>query len=209
MKSILTTLGLVASLISLTPTAEAEEMQEAAIRSHPSQGKVTHIINAKARLMADGNGVFTNMETTGLLPGHIYTMWMVVINDPAACPALPCTPKDVLKRSDAVQSDVGFAGGAIANAKGEIRLSFYKAKGPFLKPFFSHGLKETSGIEIHLILNEHGPVISGREFEMLNTYRGGCTDKSIPKAMPDTARAMGEPGPYQCRMVQFAQFLPT
>jgi hypothetical protein len=37
----------------------------------------------------------------------------------------------------------------------------------------------------------------------------GCLEESIPAPFPATARASGEPGPNQCRLVQFAQFLPS
>ena len=56
------------------------------------------------------------------------------------------------------------------------------------------GLIEADEAEIHLVINDHGPLIEGREFEMLNTYRDGCMDQSIPKPMPDAARVLIGPG---------------
>jgi hypothetical protein len=41
---------------------------------------------------------------------------------------------------------------------------------------------------------------------MLNTYRGGCSDESLPPPFPDTAKSDGEPGPNTCRLVQFTVF---
>jgi len=41
---------------------------------------------------------------------------------------------------------------------------------------------------------------------MLNTYRSGCTDESLPASFPDTAKADGEPGPNTCALVQAAVF---
>lgn len=187
----------------------AGDYREVQIRSHPSQGKVAQIQNANARLATSPDGVFVNFETNGLEPGHAYTLLLAVMNAPGQCPVLPCTPKDVLKRSDVAQSDVAIAGSAIAGPTGEAVFAHYQEIGKFEPAFFEHGLKATEGVEIHLVLNDHGPLIEGREFEMLSTYRGGCSDDSIPGAMPATARAQGSPGPNQCKMVQFAQFIPA
>lgn len=60
--------------------------------------------------------------------------------------------------------------------------------------------------QVHLVVNDYGPVIDGRVTDMLSTYRDGCADASIPTPMPETARAQGQPGPNECRLVQFAVF---
>ena len=188
--------------------AFSDTVAEVPVRSHPSQGEVTQVSNANAELITGSDGILINMSTNGLEPGHVYTLLMAVINKPGACPVLPCTPKDVLVRSEAVVSDVAYAGGAIAGADGNASFSHFQPVGQFKNGFFENGLTRTDGIEIHLVLNDHGPVIVGREIEMLTTYRGGCSDESLPPPMPETARSQGEPGPNSCRMVQYAQFIP-
>jgi hypothetical protein len=42
---------------------------------------------------------------------------------------------------------------------------------------------------------------------MLNTYRGGCSDDSLPPPFPDSAKADGEAGPNACRLIQDAVFM--
>jgi hypothetical protein len=37
---------------------------------------------------------------------------------------------------------------------------------------------------------------------MLQSYRGGCTDESLPGAFPDTAKNDGIPGPNTCQLFQ-------
>jgi hypothetical protein len=59
------------------------------------------------------------------------------------------------------------------------------------------------------VLNDHGPLLPEMASTMVNTYRGGCADESIPDAFPDSARADGEPGPNTCRLVQDAIFEPA
>lgn len=186
----------------------SDTITDVPVRTHPSQGEVTHIEGATARLVSSKEGVIVDLATSGLEPGHAYTLLMAVINKPGECPVLPCTPKDVLVRSDAVAADVAYAGGAIVGNDGAAHFSYYQPVGAFQKGFFERGLTGTEGVEIHLVINDHGPVIEGREFEMLTTYRGGCTDESLPPPMPASARDQGAPGPNSCRMVQFAQFIP-
>lgn len=209
MKSNLKAFACALALATPAFAANADDIREVAVRSHPSQGDVTEIAGATARMAATSTGMFVNMETAGLTPGHVYTLWLAVMNNPSACDAQPCTPKDVLKRSDAVVSDVGYAGGAIVGSDGSARFAYYQGTGPLFRGFFDNGLQRTGGVEVHLVVNDHGPVIAGREAEMLSTYRDGCTDESLPAPMPESARAQGAPGPNQCRMVQFAQFLPV
>jgi hypothetical protein len=42
--------------------------------------------------------------------------------------------------------------------------------------------------------------------EMIQTYRAGCTDSSIPGIFPASARADGTPGPNTCQLYQMAAF---
>lgn len=188
--------------------AVADTITSATIKTHPSQGDVSPVAGAKAIMATGTNGLFVSYDTNGLVPGNAYTLLIAVMNEPGECPALPCTPKDVLKRSDIVLTDVGYAGGAIASATGEASFNHYQPVGALQKPFFANGLMKSEGVEVHLVLNDHGPIIEGREFEMLTTYRGGCSDESLPGPMPETARAQGAAGPNICRMVQNVQFIP-
>jgi len=207
LKSTKTLLALAAISVWQAP-AIADPVREVTVRTHPSQGEVSQVADASARLLTDPTGAHVSMQTNGLMPGNVYTLLMAVINKPGACPVLPCTPKDVLGRSDTVLSDVAYAGGVVATRNGHANFDYYQPLGQFQQGFFENGLSTTEGVEIHLILNDHGPLIEGREFEMLTSYRGGCSDESIPGPMPLTARAQGQSGPNTCRMVQFAQFVP-
>lgn len=59
---------------------------------------------------------------------------------------------------------------------------------------------------MHLILNDHGPKLPEFMPEMIQTYRAGCTDKSLPPIFPETAIGDGTPGPNTCRLFQLAVF---
>ena len=41
---------------------------------------------------------------------------------------------------------------------------------------------------------------------MIQTYRAGCTDASLPGIFPPTAKSDGEPGPNSCQLYQVAVF---
>ena len=184
------------------------DLRTGVVNTHPSQGDVEIVDGGTARLDADAEGIFVNMESVGLTPGHIHTLWFVAINAPEACEGAPCTTKDVLKNTSQVQADVGYLDGILVGPEGTASFNGFQAVGPLQGAWFSDGLKGTDGVEVHLVVNDHGPMIEGIVGEMLTTYRAGCTDESIPKPMPASARRQGTPGPNACRLVQFSIFQP-
>ena len=68
------------------------------------------------------------------------------------------------------------------------------------------GLENPLGADVHLVLNDHGPVLTEFMSEMIHTYRAGCTDASLPPIFPASAKADGTPGPNTCRLWQVAVF---
>ena len=59
--------------------------------------------------------------------------------------------------------------------------------------------------EVHLVINDHGPMLADFMPGMVRTYRGGCSDASpFPPIFPDTAIVDGEVGPNICRLFQSA-----
>lgn len=200
-----------AALMLAFPAAELAAMDvfEAPIKTHPSQGDIAIVQDATARLGVYEEGVFANFETAGLTPGNVHTLWFVVINDPAACEGENCTAKDVLKRTEIVNADAGYAGGVIVGADGTASFNWHQPEGLLSGGWFGNGMVNSEAAEIHLVVNDHGPVIDGRVDAMLASYRDGCTEVSIPAPMPAAARAQGEPGPNTCRLVQFTVFKPA
>ena len=211
-----TTLGIITLGSALSAVADAPRI--GAMKTHPSQGEVGIVEGSVVRQMSHENGMFVGVDTSGLTPGNVHTLWFVAINNPAGCfdpsaveakkkkNAEDCTSFDVLKRTDVTDSDVGYGGGVIVGSDGTASFSWHQETGALTNAWFGNGLKNTEQAEIHLVINDHGPAIDGRVDEMLSTYRDGCTDDSIPKPMPATARADGEAGPNTCRLVQFTIF---
>ena len=180
----------------------------AAVKSHASQGEVRAINGATATLVRSEDGAFVSMRTTGLNPGHAHTMWIVTINDPAACETSPCKAVDVFDRTALTGADMGFADGVVADADGSAAFATHVPVGPLRQAWFGNSLRNTEA-EIHITIADHGPVIPALADSMIASYRGGCTDESLSKRAPASAIADGEPGPNTCRLVQFAIFPPT
>jgi hypothetical protein len=134
------------------------------------------------------------------------TLWFIVINNHEACGADPCTAGDILFNTAGVQADVTYAGGIVAGNSGMGTLSAHLAEGALSNAWFGYGFSDARSAEIHLVVNDHGPAIPGMVDEMLHTYRGGCTDESLPPPFPATAKSDGTPGPNVCRLYQSAIF---
>ena len=80
------------------------------------------IDGAMAMLVTTEKGAFGHLATQELTQGHVYTLWWVVINNPAACATLPCGPPDVLKNTAATNADVTYGGGILIGADGKGRM---------------------------------------------------------------------------------------
>ncbi len=176
------------------------------VSTHRSQGDVRPVEGATATLVTTKDGAWASFDTRELTPGNAYTLWFAAINRPDACEDAPCMAPDVLKRSDEVQSDIGYGDGLITGPDGTGQFVTYRSTGDLPKAWFGNGLQEPQGAEIHLVIQDHGPLIAGMEREMITTYRGGCADDSVPEIVPDTAKADGEPGPNTCKSVQAVIF---
>ncbi|NNE82076.1 MAG: hypothetical protein HKN18_17540 [Silicimonas sp.] len=202
----LITLTTLASL-TLGTAAFADPAETSKVITHPSQGDKTVVEGATARLVRHDTGIFASFETKGLTPGHAHTIWFVVINEPAKCETPnACTSKDVLKRSDIVKSDVTGGAGVVVGEDGTASFTWHQSEGDIADGWFVDGLVEADHAEIHLVINDHGPLLEGREAAMLSTYREGCAEDTIPGPMPATARASGSEGPNTCRLLQVAIF---
>jgi hypothetical protein len=182
---------------------------ESEIKTHRMTGAVNVVDGAKATLVSSENGVAGIFATKDLVPGHVYTMWVAIMNTPEACAmtdADHCTGKDVFLNSDAVNSDVTYGDGVVAATDGTATFRTFIPAGALGYSWLGNELSNPTGAEIHFALHDHGPMIPGEALDMLSTPRGGCTEESLPKLWPASARAGGMAGPNKCTMAQFAIF---
>jgi hypothetical protein len=194
-----------------TAQAPAVKVMSVGINTHPSQGDVVPVDGGEATLISTEDGVTMSFRTSALEDGHVYTAWWVIVNNPAACSATPCPVSEILGSSDLLETEITQADGIIVGDTGEMEFADYLAVGDVDEDeaWFGNGLTNPMGAEIHMVINDHGPLIPDMAANMLNTYRGGCQDEGLPPPFPATAISDGEPGPNTCRLVQAAVFHQT
>lgn len=188
--------------------AARAELQHAQIQWHPQTGLAGPVDpSAQATLVRRSGGVSFTFRTAELRAGHAYTVWFVVINNPAACAASPCSGPDVILNA-ATDSQVTYGAGHVSGGagRGGFAGSFHAGAIDGWLP--NGGMWDPMTAEIQLVLNDHGPILKGYLPEMTHSYRAGCTDASIPPIFPATARADGTPGPNACQLYQMAVFQP-
>ncbi|MEH6470506.1 MAG: hypothetical protein V7752_04580 [Halopseudomonas sp.] len=196
------------TLALLLPLSANGVSDEKPMLTHPSQGAMSEVSSSKAQVRRYHDGVAIKLNSTQLLPGNVYTLWFAVMNQPHKCKKAPdfCTSNDVLKETRKTQSDVVYAGGTVADESGNVSFNAFIDSGQPENFWFKTGLTNPRSAELHLIINQHGAANTALLASMLGSYRGGCTDQSLPAAFPDSAKTDGKPGPNTCKMVQVARF---
>jgi hypothetical protein len=138
------------------------------------------IEGASSTLRRTPNGVSWTFKTNGLQPGHAYTMWVVVFNNPEAC-VDGCGLDDLFREGAA--TTLAYGGGHVVGPSGEATFSGHLQVGdtsgfPLDSPFVglpgqNLGLVDAQKAEIHLVVRDHGEVIPGQLHEQLHTFSGG------------------------------------
>jgi hypothetical protein len=203
-------LGLAAVGVAVLPAAAAPaESSTTPVFWHMQSGNPHGSLvgdGAEAKLIRTANGISYSLQTNALQAGSAYTVWVVVINNPDACAADPCSPQDILL-TPATNSTVVYGTGHVVGGSGEAGFGGHLQTGPLPAGWIAgRGLEDPLGAEIHLVLNSHGPMLTDFMPEMIQTYRAGCTDASLPPIFPASAKADGTPGPNTCRLWQAAVF---
>ncbi len=191
--------------------------QTAPVRWHGQQqlialggnGKSGVVGDASARLVRNRNGISYQIHAAELNPGNAYSLWLVVVNNPAACAASPCSAADLFLNA-ATDAQVRSGGtGTVAGASGMAAMAGTARVGPLSGWLDGRSLGDPYGVEVHLVLNDHGPLIPAFMPGMISTYRAGCANTSpFPGVFPATAIADGEVGPNTCLLYQVAIFQP-
>lgn len=215
MRNKITFLFVIIISITLIATAVAQEIISEStamkvttthVETHPSQGEVRVIENSTATLISSEAGIAVNMTTDELEENHVYSLWVVITNNPSACAEFPCTAPEILGQSDELLSDATWGDSILISPDTRMEFSAFFPAGDLPESWFGNGLTNPTGAEVHLVINDHGEFIPEQASSMMNTYRGGCNDESLPPPFPDTAKADGESGPNSCRLVQAALF---
>ena len=182
----------------------------AGVNWHPQQASLGNegpVDNASATLTRNANGISYRLHTNSLTANSAYTLWVVVVNNPAACASSPCSAPEIIQ-NPATDSQVVFGTGLVAGGSGEATFAGALKEGDLAGWLPDRSFEDAGTAEIHLVLNDHGAKIPAYMPDMIKTYRGGCSDDSpFPGIFPAaTAIADGEVGPNTCRLSQSAIF---
>jgi hypothetical protein len=138
------------------------------------------------------DSVDVNAHLRGLNPGHAFTVWAVIWNDPGNCGAT-CDESDLGVTGNAVIFS-GISG--VANGGGNLNgnATLTSGYGPI-----PGGVTDIEGAEIHFVVQDHGEASDDAAILLLQTttFEGGCGDGSPPTEDPET-----------CVDVQAADFQP-
>jgi hypothetical protein len=167
------------------------------------------IADGEATLYTDENGATMVFMTSDLVPGNVYTAWWVIMNNPEVCASTPCTPEDVIGNAAEVGTQITFADSLIADETGQATFAGHLPAGEIADGWYNQTFDDPMSAEIHIVINDHGPRIETALVSMLSSYRGGCTDESLPEPFPDSAKADGVAGRNACALVQDAIFVQT
>jgi hypothetical protein len=198
-------------ILALSSSVAARaDRQAVPIGWHPQSGMAGAVgSGAAATLVRRDKGVSFTLKTANLRPGNAYTLWFVVVNNPSACTTTPCSGPDIIL-NPATNSQVTYGAGHIAGGNGQATFAGAFGAGGLPDGWLAgRGLEQPLTAQIHLVLNDHGSALAAYLPDMIQTYRGGCSDASpFPPIFPATALMDGEPGPNTCLLYQVAVF-PT
>jgi hypothetical protein len=172
----------------------AAERSTSEVYTFPGGPDQLLIDGASASIVRTKNGVNFAVHTNSLMPGHAYTLWVVIFNEPGQCLTAPgtCTPNDLF--NPAAKPDMLYGAGVIASGSGSAtlagRIQVGDVSGSVQAPvgLLSNGLIDPYGAEIHVVVHDHGPAIPQFLPDMIQSLAGGCTDSGIP--------AQGAPSPW-------------
>ena len=178
---------IVLAILAITTQAVAQSGESGNVKtSITSVTNFTHtavIPAAGASLSRNNNGVFTNISTSQLTPGHVVTLWWVFFNNPKACVGDVCAPSDLANPD--VNGSLQYGGGYLVGINGRADFSGYLGVGDNTGYFIlfptmpnpAPGLVNPKSAEIHLVIRDHGPASSDPAIlqQQLTIFGGGCS----------------------------------
>lgn len=182
--------------VAVAPAGASSDHSTRPVLDIPSVFAGDPVVVGSSTLVRTDDGVAATLETSGLVAGHVVTLWWIVFNNPSACTGgilgvSRCGPAD--EQNAAAQPSGLAATGRIVAHDGTAHYGAYLHEGDTHGALFGPGLLDARGAEVVLILKSHGPKIPELASEMLHSFGAGCKD-----APPGT----GTPGPNDCREVQ-------
>lgn len=125
-----------------------------------------------AKLIRDSHSLEVGLQTSGLEPGAVITIWWVIFNNPEFC-AGACGADDVSNPD--VAASVLWAAGNIADDQGRVQFQTVLVEGnPPGEVISGPGLLSADSAEAHVVVRTHGQPIPALLEAQLTTLGGGC-----------------------------------
>lgn len=160
----------------------------------PSTGDVLTFsdgtVVGSSRLVRTGSGISASIQTSGLTPDDVVTVWIVVFNHPENCATSPCTADDRLDPD--VDAHAVYGTGHVVGGTGTAGYGLHLNVGDASREdLWGSGpaLTDPLGAEIHLVLRTHGQRQPGNVNNQSHSANLGCNP--------------------QCVNVQFSRHLPA
>lgn len=205
-------LGVSCEVEPVNDVVEKNQLLEEANLSHNNSSKMVKTtadavnpileeVTGTSILRRTKNGLTINYKTDGLIPGHTYTMWWVIFNNPEACATTPCTMDDFMNAGE-VQPVLIYGTGHLVGQRGKGNFSSHLKIGDddgSINELL--GLPEVDGLlegnafsaEVHMIIRSHGPAIPGLIDEQISVFTGGCEVDFAPfTEIPDEEGECGD-----------------
>lgn len=150
--------------------------------------------NAKAELTRMDHGIYMNVQTNDLAPGHVVTMWYVVFNNPEMCSGGECGEDDVFNLNadgsfilnddgsppmnkdawEAIKLSLLRADGLIVGSDGTAEFRGHLPVGDTTEAIAGPGLLDAMKAEVHAVLRDHMKPTPELQNAMLNSMNAGC-----------------------------------
>lgn len=196
-RRLLTTMTLVTAMFVGAGPVEASTIRQTN-DVYSFESGLTPVSGASATLVRNENGASFTLHTSALKPGHAYTVWWVIFNNPQHCSdkllqGLQCgigdlnAPEFGLNGDPRVQSTILRAAGHVVGDDGGAAFAGHLRAGERSDTVIGPGLLNAGGAEVYLDVLDHGPVDHpGNVDNQLHTFitepgscNGYCADDQI------------------------------
>ena len=202
--------------LALTSNAFASKPARAPVFDYTELPNLEIIEGGSAQLVRTAGGVSVALRTVELVPGDVYTLWIVEFNFPAYC-GRPFFCFDTDIGNPEVAADVLYITGNVVGGSGRANFAGRLAAGDISGSIFNVppqpfplppavGLLNPEGAELHFIVHSHGQKLPEYMPSMIHTYGGGCVDPGAPFIGLFIEPQWGVPGPNTCESQQFTVF---
>ncbi|HLF67263.1 MAG TPA: hypothetical protein VI522_06550 [Gammaproteobacteria bacterium] len=162
-------------------------------------GDLEPVLNSQSQLTRTSKGISLKMHTSGLTPGHVVSVWYMLINKPSECTFTPCDLFDFNFMSDVegIPTGASFmsAGGEVIGTNGSLTKEHFLPVNNPAGSEMGFGLTDPKNAYIWIALVDHGVALDGVHGDdlpyyfrrQLTTPLGACINDDIDQSLHQPA----------------------